>query len=258
MPLEKILFETSVDAQKARVAVLKALGDKGYKIEEESEDKIVAKHSLSASYYPHSVEVYINTGNGKTTISAAIDHRAGKIYLERLSEELRKSLPLPALVLNPMKKPTSQEELDYQAKILNRNLNPGEQILWNHVVKKGVLHKEVAEKWIITNMRAIKQYQVTKENPQEKFLAVGLDVCDVIVMNQFRSSKGDRVGSFAGTYSYGGVAGVGTSVSTSTSRTYGDLVFLYDCKEVFRFPSISDPNGVKRMIQTLGKQRTEK
>lgn len=258
MPLEKLTLETSVDAQKARVLVLKALDNKGYKIEEESEDKIVAKHSLSASYYPHSLEVCITPENGKTTISAVIDHRAGKIYLERLSEELRKVLPLPALVLNPMEKPATQEELEYQAKILNRNLNPDEQILWSHVVKKGVLHKEVAERWIITNIRAIKQYPVTKENPQEKFLAIGLDVCDVVVMNQFRSSKGDRVGSFAGTYGHGGVVGTGTSVSASTSKTYGDLVFLHGGREVFRFPGVSDPNGVKRMIQTLRKQRTEK
>jgi hypothetical protein len=128
--------------------------------------------------------------------------------------------------------------------------------IWSHTVKKGIISKEIAERWIITNMRAIKQFPVTKDNPQEKFGAIGLDISDTVVMNQFRRSKGNRVGSFVGSYGGGGVIGTGSSISSSTSISYGDLVFLHNGKEVFRFQGISDPNEVNRMVKTLKKQKS--
>jgi hypothetical protein len=252
MPMNRFTLETSIDLQKAKEAVIKALDNKGYKIQESLDTKIVAKHSFSGTYYPHEVEISLNSQPEKTIISASIDHYGSRIYLSRLSEELSKILPpLPARVFNPMERPTSQEELDYQAKMLNRNFNAGEQIIWSHMVKKGLVSKEITERWIITNMRAIKQFPVSKDNLQERFSAIGLDVSDTVVMNQFRRSKGDRVGSFVGSYGGGGVVGTGTGFSSSISTSYGDLVFLHNRKEVFRFQGISDPNGVNRMVKTL-------
>jgi hypothetical protein len=257
MPLNKFTLETLIDPQKAKEAVIKALNSKGYKVQENLETKIVAKHSFSTSYYPHEVEISLGSQSGKTIISASIDHRGSQIYLSRLSEELSKILPpLPARVFNPMEKPTSQDELNYQAKILNRNFNAGEQVIWSHVVKKGIVSKEIAERWIITNMRAIKQFPVTKDNLQERFTAIGLDVSDTVVMNQFRRSKGNRVGSFVGSYGGGGYVGTGSGISSSTSTSYGDLVFLHNGKEIFRFQGISDPNGVNRMVKTLKKTKS--
>ena len=202
MPSDRFTLETTVDQQKAKEAVLQALDNRGYRVEGDFESKIVAKHSFSTTYYPHEVEVILDSQPGKTIISASINHRASQIYLKRLSEELVKVLPpLPARVFNPMERPTSQNELSYQAKMLNRNFNTGEQVIWNHTVNKGILNKEIAERWIITNMRAIKQFPVTKENPQEKFEAIGwVDLSDSVVMNQVRKSKGNRVGTFAGVY----------------------------------------------------------
>jgi hypothetical protein len=257
MPLNRFTLETSIDPEKAREAVIEALDKKGYKVQENSETRIVAKHSFSEMYYPHEVEVSLNSQSGKTIISASIDHRASQIYLSRLSEELGKILPpLPAMVFNPMERPKSQDELNYQAKMLNRNFNAGEQVLWSHTVKRGILRKEIAERWTITNMRAIKQFPVTKDNPQEKFEAIGLDVSDTVVMNKFRRSKGNRVGSFVGAYGGGEFVGTGTGMSSSTSTSYGDLVFLYNGKEVLGFQGISDPDGVNRMVKTLKKQES--
>ena len=259
MPSERFTLETTVDQQKAKEAVLQALDNRGYRVEVEFEAKIVAKHSFSAAYYPHEVEILFDPKSGKTVITASINHHAGQTYLKRLSEEIATLLPpLPTRVFNPMGKPTSQEEIDYQTKMLNRNFNAGEQVIWSHTVQKGVFSKETAEKWFITNMRAIKQFPVTKDNPQEKFSAIGwLDLSDSVVLNKFRKSKGNRVGTFAGVYGGGGFAGTGTGISTSTSMNFGDIVFLHNDREVFRFQGISDPDEVNRLIKTLKKEYTK-
>jgi len=141
----------------------------------------------------------------------------------------------------------------YTAKIKNPDLNEGEQILWVHEVTRGIFHKETVEKWIITNLRAMKYYPVTKENPTQRLNSVGLAVCEPIIMNQHRVSKGRRVGNFTGVYS-GVFAGTSVGSSTSTSTTYGDLVFFFNGTEKLSFPRISDPHGVQHMIQTIKKQ----
>ena len=250
------MLETAIDSDKAREAVLQALDNRGYKVRAEFQTKIVAKHAFSATCYPHEVEVTFDTKAGKTVISAMINHRSSQAYLKRLSEELVKALPpLPTRLFNPMQKPPSQDDLDYQAKMLNRSLNAGEQVIWSHSVSKGVFSKETAERWFVTNMRAIKQFLVTKDNSQEKFVALGwLDLSDLLVMNKFRKSKGNRVGSFAGAYAGGPFAGTAAGFSSGTSMIYGDIVFLHDDREVFRFQGVSDPSEVNRMVKTLKKE----
>jgi hypothetical protein len=57
MPISNLTLETTLDLPKAREIVLKVLSDKGYKIEEDTQVKIVSKHGLGATYYPHSVEI---------------------------------------------------------------------------------------------------------------------------------------------------------------------------------------------------------
>src|SRR5208337_329705 len=137
MPSDKFTLETTLDQQKAKEGVIQALDNRGYRVEGDFESKIVAKHSFSATYYPHEVEIILDSTPGGTIISASINHRASQIYLKRLSEELVKILPpLPARVFNPMERPTSQDELSYQAKMLNRDFNTGEQVIWSHTVNK--------------------------------------------------------------------------------------------------------------------------
>lgn len=119
---------------------------------------------------------------------------------------------------------------------------------------KGLIHKELVEKWVITNFRAFKFFPKTQDRPNNEIRTIGLHISDTVVMNQYRSSSGNRIGNFVGGSSGGGFSGVSISTSKSTSRTFGDLVFLFAGKEVLCFKNISDPSGVRKMIQTLRKQ----
>lgn len=150
---------------------------------------------------------------------------------------------------------------NYLAVITNPKIpHEKEQILWMHTLAKGIINKEIVARWIITDSRAIvstpkgKYYVGKDESFPSTAQIVGLAVCDTVVMNQHRSSSGNRVGTFTGV---GGRGFVGTSVSSSssTSSTYGDLVFFFNGKEAFRFQGISDPQGVRRMIETIKKQK---
>jgi len=142
----------------------------------------------------------------------------------------------------------------YQSKMLNFNFNTGEQALWVNDITKGIFHKELVEKWVITNLRAFKFFPITNDRPKAELASIGLHISDTVVMNQYRNSSGSRIGSFVGGSSGGSFSGVGTSSSSSTSRTYGNLVFLLAGKEVLCFGNITDPNGVKKLIQTVKKQ----
>jgi len=257
MPVIKSQLVTKQGFQEARDAVLKALASKGYKIEQDLQNQLIAKHPLSATYYAHAVEVYVNAEPDKTTIQALIDHRRSKAYTEELKEEIAKNLqPLPRVVFTAMQPPTNQEQFNRQAPLVNPNFNPDEQVLWSHRVTKGLFHKEIVEEWIITGLRAIKKYPVTKENPQERFISVSLSDADVVVMSQHRETNGNRVGTFAGTARGGFFTGTTTGLSHSRGVTYGDLVFLHDKKEIIRFGDISDPQDVNHMIQTIKKEKT--
>ncbi|MBI0582458.1 MAG: zinc ribbon domain-containing protein [Methanomassiliicoccales archaeon] len=131
----------------------------------------------------------------------------------------------------------------------NTDFNPGEEAQWVNTVNTGVFKKVPVEKWIITNQRAIMLKLKTEDRPRSQ-ASVGLAVCDVLIMNQYRKSNSNHVGSFV---SRKGV-GVGVGQSRSTSTSYGDLVFVCGGKEEFRFPGISDPAGVKRLVETMKKQ----
>jgi len=154
----------------------------------------------------------------------------------------------------------------YMDRVQNRNMNPGEQVIWKHDVIKGVLKPELIQAWTITNLRAMifqprREEKLTKslfdkqeyEIFEEAFLAVGLAVSDTVVMNQYRDTSSDRTGIFVGA-GRGAFSGVTTSSGSSTSRTKGDLVFFFLSKEWIRFNRITDPHGVRRMVDALKKQ----
>jgi hypothetical protein len=240
MPISNLTLETTLDLPKARETVLKVLSDKGYKIEKDTQVKLVFKHGLGATYNPHSIEINFLPDNGKVTIQASIDHQASQVYLDRLSNELKKQLPLPEIVYPK-----------------GYDIMQGEQILWRHDIEKGVIHKEVIQEWFITNHRAMLRVPVSNENQKPQLAYVGYLISESVVMNQFRKSQGNRVGNFVGSYSGGGFAGVSSGISSSKSISYGDLVFLANGKEMFRFRGISDPNGVNRLVKALKKQVKE-
>jgi hypothetical protein len=131
---------------------------------------------------------------------------------------------------------------------------PGEQVLWLHRISKGFFHREVVQEWIITNMRAMKRFPASKNNPMPRVDYVGLAAADCVVINQRRQSQGTRVGNFVGFSAGEGFAGVTAGSSRSISRTYGDVAFFVKGVEYLRFSGISDPQGVHRMIETVKKQ----
>ena len=55
-------------------------------------------------------------------------------------------------------------------------------------------------------------------------------------------------------YGTGSFAGTTTGINSGISMSYGDIVFLYNDREVFRFIGISDPTDVNRMVKTLKKE----
>ena len=256
MPADRFTLEAAVDLQRAKEAVLQALDNRGYRVEKEFDAHIVAKHPFSPAYYPHEIDVMLDPKPTSTVISASIDHHSGQTYLKRLSDELVKLLPpLPARAYTPMEAPKTQDELNYQTKMLNSGFNAGEQVIWSHNVEQGVVHKETAQKWFITNMRAMKQFPPTDTDPQEKFTAVGwLDLTDSVVLNLVHKSRGSRVGVFAGAYAGHVLGGSGAGFSSGTSMTFGDVVFLHNGLEVLRFQGISDPAEVNNLVRTLKKE----
>jgi hypothetical protein len=135
----------------------------------------------------------------------------------------------------------------YLNKMRSENFLQDEQVLWYHEVTKGVFKKQVLEKWLITNYRAMKI-----DFMSNKVARVGLLISDAVVMNKRRDTSGSRTGVFTGAVR-GVFGGVSVSSSSSTSRTVGDLIFMIAGKEVIRFPQISDPDGVKKLIDTIKK-----
>jgi hypothetical protein len=101
---------------------------------------------------------------------------------------------------------------DYQARVLSTKYHRGEQLLWYHETKKGIIHREIVARWAITNLRAYKVYS------NGQFAAIGLAVTDTVVMNQIRESTGTRTGVFTGVGGRG-FAGMSTGVSHSESHS---------------------------------------
>jgi hypothetical protein len=185
---------------------------------------------------------------------------------------------IPAELQKELAKATKDRYADRKQKVMNEQIRPiveeyvaslrnpqlphdKEQILWNHTVTKGVFKKEIVERWIITDKRAVRAIPRGEHHVRPGVQAldmdskvVGLAVCDTVVMNQRRISKGNRIGTFVGSGGGGGFVGTSVGSSSSTSSTYGDLVFFVNGKEVFRFLGISDPHGVRRMVETIKKQ----
>jgi hypothetical protein len=178
-----------------------------------------------------------------------------KTFKNILPEDLIKELEKAIKSNDEEKSKTLMEKVklivtEYQTKVEKPELED-EQVLWRHKVTKGIFHKEVIEDWVITNFRAYIRCYI----PKTEMFSVGLAVADTVVMNQHRNSSGNRVGTFTGVGGYG-FAGTGISTSSSTSRTYGDLAFFsFGGKQIFCFKNISDPQGVRRMIETIKKQR---
>jgi Double zinc ribbon len=113
------------------------------------------------------------------------------------------------------------------------NIGP-EQVIWKNEVMTGIIHRNVAETQVITNLRVM-------QNERSVSLA---DLDDIIVMNSHRESQsqGQRYYIRGARMSYG--------MGSSKGKTIGDVVFMYHGQPVIVFKQIVDPTGVSRLAKT--------
>jgi len=130
----------------------------------------------------------------------------------------------------------------------SKDFTEGEELLWFHRVTKGVLKKQLIQLWAITNKRAF-----LRDYEKATLVAIPLNSCEVVVMNQHRRSTGTRVGTFGGAYR-GYFGGVSSGMSWGESKSYGDLCFMQGGRMILRFEQISDPQGIKQLVKAIQKQ----
>ena len=76
----------------------------------------------------------------------------------------------------------------------------------------------------------------------------------VVVKDKRRSTSTQRIGVYTGKIAdLLGVIGVG--VSKSKSETIGDVMFIREGRALVRFTGISDPDGIKRLVEVLKKKK---
>lgn len=88
-----LFLEASDNLQTTRQAVLRTLSSLGYKLQDDAHTRIVARHPLSFTMYPHTLDVVFDFAIEKTNIQLIINHRASGVYLQKVYDELLKSLP---------------------------------------------------------------------------------------------------------------------------------------------------------------------
>src|ERR1700687_2290009 len=128
------------------------------------------------------------------------------------------------------------------------SLQPGEDFLWSYNIENGFIFKHVSTLLAITNFRIfmfdVKSNQVTG-------LLLMSDLDDVVVMNTHTDYNSTRVGNYGRIVkgfwvSYGQTQGKRTPI--------GDIVFMSKGRAVITWQGISDPNGLKKLAETLQKE----
>lgn len=120
---------------------------------------------------------------------------------------------------------------------------PGERVLWQRNLTRGIIHKQVIIEERITNVRIIR-YNVETHTLLSQ---IGWKLKpDVFVANLRRSSQ--SLGS--GLYSEGVYAGS----RTGTSRTIGDVIIMNNGVINTKLSGVADPQGVEQLINTLKRE----
>jgi DNA-directed RNA polymerase subunit RPC12/RpoP len=107
-----------------------------------------------------------------------------------------------------------------RADISPSHLLSGECILWHRDFLKGILHRRIVNRDIVTNFRCLK-YDLNEKTVSAQVPLLG---CDVIVMNTHRVSESVGGGTFVGTRGVGVYGGPRHGVS----KIVGDLLFVKD------------------------------
>jgi hypothetical protein len=143
MPLSERQIETTGDLTNTRTLVFNVLSAKGYKVQQDLNTRIIANHSLSATNYPHKVQIdldFTQQGNGR--IIMMIDHTASSVYIDKLAGELRNILPKGQTQMEPTANFTSliplkgMNENEYHSCINNLGLLEGEEIRLQYVCQR--------------------------------------------------------------------------------------------------------------------------
>jgi hypothetical protein len=95
MPLSEVMFEIN-DPVATRLSLRKLLETNGYKITQNSRQKIVAKHKLSITRYGHKVEIEFDPPTDQcieVTVTVRINHNDSTTYIKSLFGKLSKVLP---------------------------------------------------------------------------------------------------------------------------------------------------------------------
>jgi len=131
--------------------------------------------------------------------------------------------------------------------LASEQLYGGEEVLWWHSVERGVFKKRLERYWFITNLR------VCRFDYEEGVIeAAPIKDLEVVVKDKRRSTSTQRIGVYTGKIAdLLGVVGVG--VSKSRSEIIGDVMFIREGRALVKFTGISDPDGIKRLVEVLKK-----
>jgi len=149
----------------------------------------------------------------------------------------------PKLLYEFISKSGERAEVD----LASEQLYGGEEVLWWHSVERGVFRKRLERYWFITNLR------VCRFDYEEGVIeAAPIKDLEVVVKDKRRSTSTQRVGVYTGKIA--GLLGVvGVGFSKSRSQIIGDVMFIREGRVLVKFTSISDPDGIKRLIEVLKK-----
>lgn len=128
------------------------------------------------------------------------------------------------------------------------DLQPGEDFIWSYNIEDGFIFKHASTLLAITNFRV---FMFDFKTNKVTGLLLMSDLDDVVVMNTHTDYHSTRVGNYGKIVkgfwmSYGQTQGKRTTI--------GDLVFMSKGKAIITWQGISDPNGLKKLIETLQKE----
>ncbi len=147
----------------------------------------------------------------------------------------------PKLIYEFVSKSGERAEVD----VASEQLYGGEEVLWWYSVERGVFRKRLERYWFITNLRVCK-FDYEEGNVE----ATPLKDLDVVVTEKEHTTSSQRIGMYTGKLeNIVGIVGVGTS--RTKSRTIGNLLFIREGRVLVKFTKISDPDGVKKLVEVL-------
>ena len=131
--------------------------------------------------------------------------------------------------------------------LASEQLYGGEEVLWWHSVEHGVFKKTLKRYWFITNLRVCRF-----DYDEGVVKAAPIKDLEVIVKEKRRSTSTQRIGVYHGKMA-DLIGIVGASFSRAKSQIIGDVMFIREGQALLEFTGVSDPDGIKRLVEVLKK-----